>query len=935
MKKLMLIDGMAMVYRAYYALNHNPRMNSHGMNTSAVLGFTTTLYDLLRQQRPTHCAVAFDLSEPTFRHERYEQYKANRDAMPEDIKQALPYIHRVIDGFTIPVVTKQGFEADDVIGTLSQLAEKAGFDEVLMVTPDKDFAQLVTERVHLYRFGRMGKPDSVYGPAEVREAFGVERPSQVADILGLWGDAIDNIPGIPGVGEKKAKQLVAEFDSVENLVERSDEVRNEKLRNLVKEYAAQALLSKELATICREVPIELDEAALQVGKPDYDTLSALFAELEFRAFAKKMYTDLSVSDPDLAMKLNLSVKKGEGRKENAKPIGELDNSRPYGPPPSNGGRRSVADPLQISLFGEETGNGVPDNPQPDGLPPSKGGRRGGGIATIESLAQLEDKDFALYVDYDQKAESVRGIAVAVGDDDAVYLPFDGNDYFTLLQAAMENPSTRKVCYDLKQVKHLFSKQGVTVVGDLFDVQLAHYLLDPEARHYLDFIVSSVLNERMDETSPDYPCEAAKQLFRLYQPMRQSLIDCDMLALYNEVEIPLVDVLVDMEQQGVRIDTEALRHYSEELGREKGETERRIYELAGVEFNIGSPKQLGEVLYEKLKITDKPPLTATKQYSTSEDVLQKLRAKSPIVPLILEYRSLSKLISTYLDTFPKLIDPDTGRLHTIYNQTVTATGRLSSSNPNLQNIPIRTERGREIRKAFVPRGEGYSILAADYSQIELRIIASLSHDEHLMAAFREGLDIHRSTAARIYHLDIDDVSKEQRRNAKSVNFGIIYGISAFGLSEQLEIPRKEAAALIEEYFEQYPDIKKYIDGNVAFAREHGYAQTLLGRRRYLYDINSRNAGLRQFAERNAVNMPVQGTSADMIKIAMIRIWRRLKERLLKTKMILQVHDELVFDVYDPEIDEVKEIVMAEMTNALPLTIPVEVGIEVGQNWLEAH
>lgn len=920
MKKLMLIDGMAMVYRAYYALNHNPRMNSRGMNTSAVLGFTTTLYDLLRSQKPTHCAVAFDLSEPTFRHERYEQYKANRDAMPEDIQQALPYIHRVIDGFAIPIVTKAGYEADDVIGTLAHQAEKAGFDEVLMVTPDKDFAQLVTDKVHLYRFGRMGKPDSIYTPKEVCEAFGVSEPSQVADILGLWGDSIDNIPGIPGVGEKKAKQLVGEFGSVENLVAHSDEVKNEKLRGLVKEYAEQALLSKELATICREVPVELDEAMVAVTRPDYEGLAAIFSELEFRSFAKRVYTDLSVSDPELAMKLNLRTK-GTGNGERKAENGERKTE--------NGERRTAkkADPLQVSLFGEE--------PQVAESVVRKAENRERRTATIETLTELENKDFAIFLDQDAKSKDVKGLAFATADGGATYLPFEGNEYFSFVQTAMENPSTRKVCYDLKHLKHIFLDHDVHIKGEVFDVQLAHYLLDSEARHFLDFIASSVLNENLDETAPDFAYTAADVLLKLYEPMRQRLIDNDMYALFRDIEMPLVDVLVDMEREGVRIDVDALRQYSADLSKERDEIEKQIYEAAGVQFNIGSPKQLGEVLYDKLKITEKPPLTATKQYSTAEDVLMKLRDKHQIVPMILEYRSLNKLVSTYLDSFPKLINPVTGRLHTVYNQAVTATGRLSSSNPNLQNIPIRTERGREIRKAFVARDEDYSILAADYSQIELRIIASLSKDEHLMEAFRNHYDIHRATAAKIYHLNIEDVSSEQRRNAKSVNFGIVYGISAFGLSEQLDIPRKEAAGLIEEYFQQYPSIKKYIDDNIAFARENGYAQTLLGRRRYLYDINSRNAGLRQFAERNAVNMPIQGTSADMIKIAMIRIWRKFKELNLKSKMILQVHDELVFDVYNPELETVKDIVKEEMQNALPLTIPVEVCIDVGHNWLEAH
>lgn len=888
------------------------------MNTSAVLGFTMTLYDLLKQQKPTHCAVAFDLSEPTFRHQQYGEYKANRDKMPEDIQQAMPYIHSVITGFTIPMVTKQGYEADDIIGTMARLAEEAGFDEILMVTPDKDFAQLVTDRTHLYRFGRMGKPDTVYYPDDVRRSFDVESPLQVADILGLWGDAIDNIPGIPGVGEKKAKQLVAQFGSVENLIANSDEVRNEKLRNLVKRYADQALLSKKLATICREVPVEWDETSLMVGTPDYENLAALFAELEFKAFAKKMYTDLSVSDPDLAMKLNLRVKGGKGGSESAERKTEIGERR------AGNGSKKPTDPLQVSLF--ETKDTPTDEPH------TQATLR---MATISMLSELQNKDFAIFLDQDSKTGTIRGISFATSGDESAYLSFSGGDNYSFLQSALENRNTLKVCYGVKNLKHILKDHGIRLSGEIFDVELAHYLIDPEARHYLDFIASSMSSTVLDESSADYPCQAATTLWSLYEPMKSRLIENDMYALYKEVELPLTDVLVDMEDEGVRIDVDALKQYSNDLSLQLAEIEKEIYNLAGCEFNIASPKQLGEILYDTLKITDKPPRTATKQYSTAEEVLKKLEDRHPIVPLILEYRSINKLVSTYLDVFPKLINSQTGRLHTIYNQTVTATGRLSSSNPNLQNIPIRTDRGREIRKAFVARNDDYTILAADYSQIELRIIASLSHDQHMIESFSKHQDIHAATAAKIYHIDLDSVSKEQRRNAKSVNFGIVYGISPFGLAEQLDIPRKEAAALIEEYFAQYPSIKQYIDSNIEFAREHGYAQTLLGRRRYLYDINSRNAGLRQFAERNAVNMPIQGTSADMIKIAMIRIHRQLNELNMKTKMILQVHDELVFDVYKPELEQVKEIVKYEMEHALPLSIPVEVGIDVGNNWLEAH
>ena len=919
MKKLLLIDGMAMVYRAYYALNRNPRMNSRGQNTSAVLGFTTTLYDLLKQQHPTHCAVAFDRSEPTFRHERYDQYKANRDAMPEDIQSALPFIVRVIEGFRIPIVSVAGYEADDIVGTLAHKAEKNGFDEVVMVTPDKDFAQLVTDRVKLYRFGRMGKPDSLLGVADICEKFDVQQCIQVADILGLWGDSIDNIPGIPGVGEKKAKQLVGEFGTVENIIEHVDDIKNERLRGLVKEYAEQALLSKELATIVVDAPIEFEESSLELKTPDYQQLSDLFTELEFRAFAKRMYTDLSVSDPDLATKLNLRVKTPHGNVSVETPS---TKQRKTARTDAVLGQPSLFD-NQTSMFDTPTEN-TPDDTHP-----------GHDIASIDSLSELENEDFSLFVDVDAKTKEVRGIAYATINGGAHYLSFESNDYFSFFQSALENARTRKICFDLKQLKHLFSKHEIEIKGDVFDVQLAHYLIDPEARHYLDFIASSILNEQIDETMQGYAGRAADAMLRLYEPMCRKLSDNGMLDLYNNVELPLVDVLVSMEDEGVRIDVNALKNYSELLSQQRDGLESEIYAMAGSKFNIGSVKQLGEVLYEKLKVTDKPPRTATKQYSTAEDVLIKLQDKHPVISKILEYRSLSKLLSTYLDTFPRLIDEHTQRIHTIYNQTVTATGRLSSSNPNLQNIPIRTERGREIRRAFVPRDDEHCILAADYSQIELRIIASLANDEHMISAFAGHQDIHASTAAKIYHLNIEDVSKDQRRNAKSVNFGIIYGISAFGLSEQLRIPRKEASELIEEYFQQYPSIKQYIDSCIQFAHEHEYAQTLLGRRRYLYDINSRNAGLRQFAERNAVNMPIQGTSADMIKLAMIRIHRRIKENNMRSRMILQVHDELVFDAYIPEVEQLRAIVQEEMTGALPLSIPIEVSVDIGNNWLEAH
>ena len=887
MKKLVLLDGMAMVYRAYFALNGSNRMNSKGMNTSAVLGFTTTMYDLIKKLKPTHMAVAFDLPKPTFRHEMYPEYKANREAMPEAIQVGLPYVKQIIEAFNIPILTCEGYEADDVIGTASAWAEEQGFDEVVMVTPDKDFGQLVTDHVRMYRFGRMGKPDQVMGVDEIKEKFGVSRCEQVKDLLGLWGDASDNIPGIPGVGEKTAKKLIDQFGSVEAMVEHCDEIKNDKIRNLVRAHGQQAIFSKLLATISLDAPIALDEESLRVRKPNYQQLQSLFAELEFRNLAKRLYTDLSVSDPAEAQRFAAAKPAAAKTKATAK--------QPEAQP-------TLFD--QPSLFNTP----VVDEKR---------------SVEITRLSQFPDSgDVAIYV-------TGPTIVLAFSADE-VYSSLVGDIDVDRLRQLLQNASTLKLCYDLKALKYMLRELDIELAGEVFDLQLAHYLIDAEARHTLESIAIGTVGYE-----PADALQSAAIMWQVYPLLAAQMTDAGLNHLYSEVELPLVDVLISMEEEGVRIDVDALKEYSGRLSLERDALEKEIFDLAGGPFNISSPKQLGEVLYEKLKVTDKPPRTATKQYSTAEDVLLKLKDKHPIIDKILEFRSLNKLIGTYLDSFPKLINPATHRLHTVYNQTVTATGRLSSSNPNLQNIPICTERGREIRKAFVARNDDYILLAADYSQIELRIIASLANDRHMIEAFANHYDIHAATAAKIYKLPIEEVSKDLRRNAKSVNFGIVYGISAFGLGEQLGIPRKEAAALIDEYFAQYPDIKHYIDTNIAFAHEHGYAQTLLGRRRYLADINSRNASARNFAERNAVNMPIQGTSADMIKIAMINIFRQFQHLGLKSKMILQVHDELVFDCFKPEEEQVRQIVKEAMVNALPLSIPIEVSIDVGPDWLTAH
>lgn len=840
MKRLLLIDGMAVLFRAYYAFEKFPIKNSKGMNTSAVLGFVNTVLELKQKLKPTHIGVAFDLHEPTFRHIEYPEYKAQRDPTPEVILDSIPYVKALIEGMRIPVLTKAGFEADDVIGTLSHKAEMSGFDEVLMATPDKDFAQLVTSVVKVYRFGRMKNSDYIMGISEVLDKFHVKECRQVIDFLGLCGDSVDNIPGIPGVGEKSAQKLISQFGSIEEMVAHSDEISNNRLRALVQEHSDKALLSKHLATIVLDAPVEFDEAALLVKDPDYAVMKPLLDELEFRQLAKKLFTKISVDSP----KQILSSPKAKSVKTNS------------------------ASSLQLDLFAVST----------------------------DSSESTEPEDVL----------------------DVAYQP-------TSCPMAVRVEG-RLVCYDYKShIQEIDAEKS-----EIFDVMLVHYLIDPESRHTLDFIVLQQLGFEM--ASPD---QAPMVLAALYPVLSQKLEEYGLVSIYQDIELPLVEVLVSMESEGVRIDVDALKQYSASLSEERLKIENSIYEMAGTTFNISSTKQLGEVLYEKLKIVEKAPKTATKQYSTAEDVLVKMKDSHPIVPAILEYRSLTKLIGTYLDSFPKLIRPSTGRLHTMYNQAVTATGRLSSSNPNLQNIPIRTERGRYIRQAFVARDDDYVLLAADYSQIELRLIADMSGDEHMIAAFANGYDIHAATAAKIYHCDISEVTQDQRRNAKSVNFGIVYGISAFGLSEQIGCSRREAQQLIDDYYEQFPAIKSYIERQVDKARSQGYAQTILGRRRFLPDINSRNGSLRNFAERNAVNMPIQGTSADMIKIAMVDVFDKL--RPYRSRMILQVHDELVFDVYKSELDVVRSMVKQSMLEAASRVcrVAVDVGIDVGKNWLEAH
>lgn len=916
-KKLFLLDAMALIYRAYFAFSKNPRINSKGMNTSAVLGFANTLYDVLKNEKPTHIGVAFDTMAPTVRHEGFVEYKANREKMPEDLAASIPYVKKMLEGFNIPILYVDGFEADDVIGTLAKKAEEKGF-MTYMMTPDKDFGQLVTDNILIYKPARMGNKAEIMGVKEVCEKFEIETPKQVIDILGLWGDASDNIPGIPGIGEKRAKELVAKFGSMENLFEHTDQLTG-KIRENVENFREQGLQSKELATIILDVPLAFEEEELKMGAPDVNALKSLFDELEFRTFAQRFFTELSVKGEPEATQGSLFGEDPGIRSE----VKNINNTEHRYKLVDTAAERAKL----ISLLG-----------------------RSGSFCFDTETTGLDA----------HQAELV-GIAFAVKAGEAWFVPVpeNYNDCLAVVKEfipVFENSEIGKIGQNLKYDISILKWYHVEVKGPLFDTMLAHYLLQPDMRHNMDILAETYLNYKpvpiedligkkgkkqlsvrsVDlDVLKDYACEDADITLQLKKVFEPELKVNKAEDLFSKIEVPLVPVLANMEAEGVKLDIPTLRDYSGQLEKEITELEKEIQEQAGVEFNIASPKQLGEVLFEKMVITDKPKLTKTKQYSTGEDVLVKLINKHPIIQNILDYRSLTKLKSTYVDTLPDMVNPRTGRIHTSYNQAVAATGRLSSNNPNLQNIPIRTDRGREIRKAFVPRNDKYVLLAADYSQIELRIIAELSADEGMIEAFRQGYDIHTSTASKVYGVSFEEVTGDMRRNAKTVNFGIIYGISAFGLSERLNIPRGEARDIIDQYFEKYPGVRAYMKTSVEQAREKGYVETIMGRRRYLRDINSANAVVRGFAERNAINAPIQGSSADMIKIAMINIHSELEKRKLRSKMILQVHDELIFDAHRDEVEEIKPLIHDLMVNAIPLKVPLEVEMNTGQNWLEAH
>lgn len=927
-KKLFLLDAYALIYRSFFALNKNPRINSKGINTSAIMGFLNTLYEILKNEKPTHIGVVFDVSEPTQRKQEFSDYKANRESMPEDLRSSIPYIIALIEGFNIPIFGIEGYEADDVIGTLSRKAEQHEFTTYMM-TPDKDFGQLVTEKTFMYKPAKFGQPAQVWGPKEVCARYGIEQPKQLIDILGLWGDTADNIPGIPGIGEKTAATLIGKYGSVENLITHADELKGKQKENVI-QFAEQGLLSKKLATIETNAPVDFNPEQLQIRKPDIKKLLELFEELEFKTFAKRFLQD------------NSMPQEPETVQNNSESAGQLSlfNTAPQS---------------ELLLFSEKDSAATLHHTYK--LVQSETDMR----LLIGALATQDHFAFStVTTDTDAFKASLAGISFSAKAHEAWYLPLPSEQdlckrQLQYLSPVFADPKKLKIGQDLKSDITILQRYDTAIRGPLFDTMIAHYLIDPDQRHNLDYLSEAYLNYFMTpiedivghsrqkismrdvalERMKEYAAESADIILQLYRKLFPLLKECGVEKLFYDIEMPLVAVLSAVECNGVKIDSDNLHHISETFGVEIAQIEQNIYKLADCEFNIGSPKQLGEVLFDKLRIKAKAKKTKTGQYATGEEVLQKLSHEHPIINLILEYRQLTKLKSTYLDALPALVNPNDGLIHTSFNQAVTATGRLSSNNPNLQNIPVRTEKGREIRRAFVPRNNDYTLMAADYSQIELRIIAHLSGDKAMVNDFLLGHDIHAATAAKIFHLPMEEVSKEQRRQAKAVNFGIIYGMSAFGLAERLDIARGEAADIIKKYFEEYSGIKEYMERSIAFAKEHGYAETILGRRRYLRDINASNSVVRGFAERNAINAPIQGSSADMIKIAMVNIQEEIKRLQLRSKMILQVHDELVFDAHLEEEETLRQLVEKFMVNATPLSVPVIVEINTGNNWLEAH
>ncbi len=950
-KRLFLVDAYALIFRGYYAFIKNPRINSKGTDTSAILGFMNSLLDVIKRERPDHFAVCFDKGGSHSRNEMFPEYKANRDETPEGIRIAIPYIEKILRAMQIPIMVKEGFEADDVIGTLAKKAEKQGY-KTYMVTPDKDFAQLVSENIFMYR-PVFGGGYETWGIPEVQAKFEVKDPLQVIDFLGMMGDSSDNIPGLPGVGEKTAKKFIAQFGSMEGLLANTDQLKG-KMKEKVEAAKELGMLSKELATIILDVPVDFNEKDFEMSEPDVPAVLEIFQELEFRRltdnfakiFTPEAMASNGTSNVDTSAAATDPVKAPSKKEVAAAGAGQFSLF---------GGDVDVSSNSPITTSSRST---IKDTEhfyqmvQP-------------GMGTKLFITNLMNQTSVCFdtetTGLNPLTAGLVGIAFSWETGKGFYVPFpedqiQAQELIEQLRPFFESDTIEKIGQNLKYDIKVLAKYGVSVKGKLFDTMLAHYLINPDMRHNMDVLAETYLNytpvsiteligkkgkNQLSmravplEQQTEYAVEDADITLQLKEHFEKELVAANTQELFDDIEIPLLRVLADMELEGINLDEDFLKGLSGQLDADIKELEVSIYKEAGEEFNIASPKQLGEILFGKMKLVDKPKKTKTGQFSTAEDVLSYLAKDHKIIKDVLEYRGLAKLKSTYVDALPEQVEPATNRVHTDYMQTVAATGRLSSNNPNLQNIPIRTERGREVRKAFIPRDEDHVLLAADYSQIELRIIAALSEEETMIQAFRDGEDIHASTAAKVFNVPLEEVTREQRSNAKTVNFGIIYGVSAFGLSNQTDLSRGEAKELIDTYYKTYPKLRNYMSELVDFARDNGYVQTVLGRRRYLKDINSRNAVVRGAAERNAVNAPIQGSAADIIKLAMINIHQKLSEEKLKSKMLLQVHDELVFDVYKPELEQLKVLIKTEMENAYKISVPLDVEIGLGENWLEAH
>jgi DNA polymerase I len=927
-KKLFLLDAYALIFRAYYAFIKNPRVTSKGLNTSAIFGFLLALEEVLQKQKPTHIAVVFDTPTPTFRHEMFKEYKAHRDATPEDIIKAVPYIKRLIEAYKIPVIDYPGFEADDVIGTLARKASEKGFTTYMM-TPDKDYAQLVSENVFMFKPSRSGNESILWGVEDIQKEFSVERPEQVIDILALMGDAADNIPGAPGVGPKTAMKLISEFGSIEELFRNTDKLKG-KLKEIIENNKEQIEMSKKLATIEQNVPVELNETALELEVPDPDKLKIIFDELEFKTVAARILSEIDKSEKPRQPQQFIAV---------------------------------VTDSTQGSLFGEEALPTVTEKTSIDNVEHTYIH-----LSTNEKIKEFVKKINSLKeFCFDSETTSINPLDAELvaltfswekGTGYLIHFPEsqkETQDILEIVRPVFENPSTLKIGQNMKFDIQVLANYGIEVRGLLFDTMIAHYLLEPDMRHNMNLLSESYLgyspvhiesligekgnNQKNMRSVPvdklmEYAVEDADVTYQLKEVFEPRIRAEGLGDLADDIEMPLINVLAAMERNGVILDLDDLKAITINLREDIISLEKEIYALAGTEFNISSPKQLGDILFLRLKIDENARVSKTKQFITNEEILQRLTNKHPIIEKVLEYRGLKKLLSTYVEALPLLVDKKTGRIHTSFNQAVASTGRLSSNNPNLQNIPVRDVRGREIRKAFVPE-KGHIFLSADYSQIELRLMAHLSRDKSMISDFLSGNDIHAATAAKIFGVAIGDVTREMRSRAKTANFGIIYGISSFGLSERLTIGRKEAKELIDGYFNSYPGVKIYMDESIKKARDAGYVTTMFGRKRYLRDIHSRNQVVRGNAERNAINAPIQGSAADIIKIAMIRIFNRMKSEKFLSKMILQVHDELIFEVEKSELEKLKEMVLFEMSNAVKLDIPLKVDCGTGNNWFEAH